>query len=134
MNLLQVAFAMSEAGLGLALLVYPPGVVRLLFGAEIGGAGIIMSRVAGISLLALGVGCWPSRNAHGSASCALRAMSSYSLLATLYLAYLGITGEWVGVLLWPAFLAHAGMTVLLARAWFGACAWFGNRVARDGQP
>ena len=44
-------------------------------------------------------------------------MLTYSALATLYLAYLGIRGEWVGTLLWPAVAAHAVLTILLARAW-----------------
>jgi hypothetical protein len=44
-------------------------------------------------------------------------MLCYSLLVTLYLAYLGIRGEWVGVLLWPAVAIHAILTILLVRAW-----------------
>jgi hypothetical protein len=44
-------------------------------------------------------------------------MLSYSLLAALYLAYLGIGGEWVGKLLWPAVVVHAVVTFLLAHVW-----------------
>ena len=51
--------AAAEAGTGLLLLAWPPIVVRLLFGAEISGAGFIMSRLAGIALIGLGVACWP---------------------------------------------------------------------------
>ena len=36
----------------------------------------------------------------------------------LYLVYLGIGGEWVGSLVWPAVAAHAVLTFLLARGWF----------------
>jgi hypothetical protein len=45
-------------------------------------------------------------------------MLTYSLLAALYLAYLGLGGKWVGSLLWPAATVHAILTFLLARAWF----------------
>ena len=45
-------------------------------------------------------------------------MLCYGLLAALYLAYLGIHREWVGILLWPAVAVHAILTVLLVRAWF----------------
>jgi len=45
-------------------------------------------------------------------------MLTYSVLATLYLLYLGIRGEWVGPLLWPAVVLHAVLTLLLARIWF----------------
>ncbi len=100
-SLLALA-AVGEAATGLILLVYPPIVVRLLFGADIAGAGMVMSRIAGISLMALGLACWPVGDTDGRADRALQAMLSYSLLATLYLGYLGIVGERVGILLWPA--------------------------------
>jgi hypothetical protein len=45
-------------------------------------------------------------------------MLTYNVLATLYLLYLGIRGEWVGILLWPAVVLHAVLILLLARAWF----------------
>lgn len=45
-------------------------------------------------------------------------MATYGLLVTLYLSYLGIRGEWVGRLLWPAVALRAVLTLLLARAWF----------------
>jgi hypothetical protein len=66
--------------------------------------------VTGIALVALGIACWPGRPA-------LCGMLTYSVLATLYLLYLAIRGQWVGPLLWPAVAAHAVLTILLARAW-----------------
>ena len=101
--------AAGEAALGLVLLVYPPIVVRLLFGADIAGAGIVMSRIAGIALTALGVGCWPGP--------ALVGMLTYSAVVTLYLAYVGFAGGLTGILLWPAVAIHTILTFLLARAW-----------------
>jgi hypothetical protein len=61
--------------------------------------------------------CWPDRESAGANTPALRALLTYNLLATLYLAYLGIGGQSVGNLLWPAVVLHAILTVLLARAW-----------------
>ena len=95
-NLLALA-AVSEAATGLVLLIYPPILVHLLFGAEIAGTGIFLSRIAGISLIALGVACWPRNPAQGK----LFGMLTYSTLAGLYLAYVGVTGV-AGTLLWPA--------------------------------
>ncbi len=120
MKILLAVAAVGEAATGLILLLYPSIVVRLLFGAEIAGAGVVMSRIAGIALLALGLACWPGGEAGSGVSRALRAMLSYSLLATLYLGYLGAAGQWVGVLLWPAIGVHAVLTILLARAWFAS--------------
>jgi hypothetical protein len=112
-KLLAIA-ALGEAGTGLVLLVYPPIAVRLLFAAEIAGAGVVMSRIAGISLIALGIACWPAR----LGTWALSGLLTYSLLATLYLIYLGLGRQWAGELLWPAVAVHAVLTILLARAWF----------------
>jgi multisubunit Na+/H+ antiporter MnhC subunit len=95
-NVLALSAA-AEAGTGVILLAYPPMVVRLLFGTEIGGAGILMSRLAGIALIGLGVACWPSNSAVQQ----LYGMLTYSTLAMLYLVRIGVRSESVGVLLWP---------------------------------
>jgi hypothetical protein len=103
--------ASIEAATGLALIIAPSLVGRLLFGAEFTGVANPAARVTGIALLALGVACWPS-------STAFCGMLTYSALVTLYLLYLAIGGEWVGPLLWPVVALHAILSVLLARAWF----------------
>ena len=103
--------AVVEVATGMALLIVPSLVGRLLFGAEFTGVANPAARVTGIALLALGVGCWPG-------STALCGMLTYGALATFYLAYLGVIGEWVGPLLWPAVVLHGILTVLLARAYF----------------
>ena len=103
--------AVVEVATGMALLIVPSLVGRLLFGAEFTGVANPAARVTGIALLALGVGCWPG-------STALCGMLTYGALATFYLAYLGVIGEWVGPLLWPAVVLHGILTVLLTRASF----------------
>jgi hypothetical protein len=110
MNNVLVLAAASEAATGLALLIVPSLVGRLLLGHELAGVAIPVARVLGIALIALGVACWPGRTA-------LRGMLTYSAAVTLYLAYSGIRGEWVGPLLWPAVALHAVLTILLGRAW-----------------
>jgi hypothetical protein len=109
MKKLLALVAAGEAAFGLVLLVHPPIVVRLLFGAEIAGAGMVMSRVTGIALIALGVACWPGTPLIG--------MLTYSAAVTLYLAYVGWAGGFTGIVLWPAVAMHAILTVLLVRAW-----------------
>jgi hypothetical protein len=113
MKKLLILAAVSEALGGLILVAYPPVVIRLLFASEIGGVGILMSRIAGISLIALGVACWPD----GDMLRAFFGMSTYSLLATLYLVDVGVQGG-AGALLWPAVAAHVVLSVLLVRAWW----------------
>src|SRR4029077_15516367 len=107
-KLLTVA-AIAEAATGLALLVVPSLVGRLLLGAELTGVAVPVARVLGIALIALGVACRPGPPLLG--------MLTYSALVTAYLLYLGIGGEWVGPLLWPAVVLHAVPTFFLARTW-----------------
>jgi len=109
--------ALVEAATGVALIVVPSLVARLLLGTELSGVAVALGRVAGMSLLSLGFACWPGKEATRAA---LGGMATYGLFVTLYLVYLGIRGEWAGPLLWPAVALHAVLTLLLAPAWFSA--------------
>ncbi len=114
--LLRLA-AIIEAATGLALMAVPSIVVRLLLGGEVSGAGIPLGRVAGVGLLSLAMACWPGRDAVGNSAPAIRAMLTYNSLVTLYLLCLGLAGQWVGPLLWPAVALHAVVALLLVWTW-----------------
>ena len=101
--------AVGEAATGLALLIVPSLVGQLLLGEEFAGVAIPVARVAGIALIALGIACWPGPPLVG--------MLIYSAAVTLYLAYVGFAGGFVGVLLWPAVALHGALSILLARCW-----------------
>ncbi len=112
MTTLLTLAAAAEAFTGVALIAAPPLVARLLWNAEVSASGLAFGRVCGAALVSLGWACWPSRdNARAAA-----AMLLYSLLSTVSLGYLGILGDLVGPLLWPAVSYHALMALLLARA------------------
>jgi hypothetical protein len=98
--------AAGEAGMGLALLVVPSLVGRLLLGEELTGIAIPVARVAGIALIALAVACWPGPPRAG--------MLVYSAAVALYLAYLGFAGGLAGILLWPAVISHVVLTALIS--------------------
>jgi len=103
-----VFVALGEAATGLALLVVPSLAGQLLLGAELVGVAIIMARMAGIALIGLGIACWPGSPLVG--------MLTYGADVALYLAYLGITGDATGVLLWPAVILHVILTAALTQA------------------
>ena len=105
--------AAAEAGTGLLLLLWPAIVVRVLFGAEIVGVGVIMSRLAGIALIGLGVACWPGHDTRWP----FYGMLTYTVLVMVYLLVVGKAGH-AGVLLWRAVVAHAILAVLLLLARF----------------
>ena len=117
MNRLLGLTALIEAATGLALLVVPAVVVRLLLGAEISGAAIPLGRVAGAALLALGVACWlagddtKSRAGKGL----VVAMLVYNAGVVIVLGAAGIQLPTVGIALWPAVILHAVMAVWCVR-------------------
>ena len=90
MKRVLVLAAVGEASTGMALLIVPSLVGQLLLGEELIGIAIPVARVAGIALIAA---------------------------VTLFLAYVGFAGGLSGILLWPAVVVHAILTLLLARAW-----------------
>ena len=104
--------AAEEAVTGLALILAPRIMAGLLFAAEPSLEKTAMSRVAGISLLALGWVGWPGIDASRS----ITTLLNCSLLVTVYLGYVGFVGKLVGPLLWPAFALHGELTGLLGRA------------------
>jgi hypothetical protein len=112
MKKVLVVAAIAEAVTGLALMVMPSLLGRLLLGEELAGVAIPVARVAGIALIALGIVCWPGPPLVG--------MLIYSAAVTLYLAYLGFAGGFAGAFLWPAVALHAVLSILLGCAWFGA--------------
>jgi hypothetical protein len=109
MNRALVFAAAAEMATGAALVAAPSLVAHVLLGAELEGVGVIVARVTGIALVALGIACWPGTPK--------LAMLVYSALITLYLAYVGLAGGADGVLLWPVVVLHAILSVLLARSW-----------------
>ena len=117
MKLLLILTALIEAATGLALLVVPVFVVRLLLGAEISGAAIPLGRLAGAALFTLGVACWLARG--DTQNCAARglliAMLVYNVGAVVILGAAGIQSPAVGIALWPAVILHAVMIVWCVR-------------------
>jgi hypothetical protein len=99
--------AFGEAATGLALLIVPSLIGRLLFGQGLTGVAIPLAGVTGIALIALGIACWPGPSLAG--------MLTYSAGVTLYLVYVGVAGGFTGIVLWPAVILHAILTVLLTR-------------------
>ncbi|WP_429820572.1 hypothetical protein [Ensifer sp. B1-9] len=114
MNKTLAVTAIGEIVTGLALVAIPALVGELLLGEALVGVAAAAARVAGIALIGLGVACWRSRPLEG--------MLFYSTVVALYLAYLGLGGGLMGVLLWPAVVLHTVLSVLLARAWLRGAA------------
>src|SRR4051794_20953083 len=112
-TLLSVDAAL-EGATGLALMVIPAKVVMLVFGADLPTIGAAPARLAGIAIVSLALGCWLARE-KGLAA-ALATLLVYNILSGAYLAIVGIQGDFVGALLWPAFATHGIFALLIATA------------------
>jgi hypothetical protein len=108
--------ALMEAGVGLSLLAAPALVISLLFGIPAPSPeALIVARVGGAGLLAIGIACGFARNDPGSATQRglLWAILVYNAAATGVLALAGSTSL-AGVMLWPVVALHAAMLVWCA--------------------
>jgi hypothetical protein len=110
MRWVTAAAAVEAAATGLILLLSPMLFGRLILGGELSEPGQALGRLTGIALLGFALTSWPDPSVRS----VTRAMLIYNLLATYYLFYLGVAGESVGVLLWPAVALHLLLTGLLA--------------------
>ena len=107
MKTLLTAGAIGEAALGIFVFVAPALALGLFFRIEPLAGTLIMARVAGIALVGFGVACYPRGPQQGRYG-----LLVYSVLIMLYLIDVGITGS-AGVLLWPAVVVHALLSVFL---------------------
>jgi hypothetical protein len=114
MKNLHTVTAIIEAGAGLALGCFPSAVVLLLLGSPLDTpAAVVLGRLAGAALLALGVACWLARgDAQSRAARGLiAAMVVYNLGAVALFTFAGIGLGLHGIALWPAVVLHAAMAV-----------------------
>ncbi len=106
--------AIIETATGLGLMATPSVVIRLLLGSPLDtSAAVMLGRVAGAALLALGVACWLARDDTQSRAARglVVAMLIYNIAATAVLAFAGIGLRLHGVALWPVVVLHAAMAV-----------------------
>jgi hypothetical protein len=116
---LFIVTAAIEAGTGLGLMASPPALVAPLLGASLDTiGGLLVARVAGAALLALGLACWLARNDGQSRAAAalIAAMLLYNAAVFAVLIYAGTALGLSGIGLWPAAVFHIVMAV-----WCGVC-------------
>ena len=116
-GMLFKAAALIEAGAGLSLVGLPALAIWLLLGVrQPSPEALVVSRVCGAGLLALGVAFWLARDDRGSRSQhgLLWAMLIYNVVACIVLAFAGWELQMAGVGLWPGVGLHAVITVWCA--------------------
>ena len=102
--------AAIELPTGAALLLAPSLVAELLVGEALGsGASILVGRVAGAALLAIGVSCCAERETDrtGDHAGLPLGLLIYNGMVAILLAQAAQVGRMHGPLLWPAVVAHS---------------------------
>jgi hypothetical protein len=129
MKSLLVVTALLEAVVGVALTVSPGQPVSLLLGAALDSAGgLVVARVAGGALLALGLACWRARDAgqHDGARGIVAAMLVYNLVVAAVLVHASLGFRLSGIGIWPAVVLHLALAV-----WCIACL---RPMSRSSEP
>ena len=114
MRKLLATTAVLEAGTGLGILARPSAVASLMLGSPLDtSAAVAVARIAGVSLLALGVACWLARQHKlgPSARGLVGAMVLYNAGVIVVLVHQAVGVAIAGIALWPAVVAHAAMGI-----------------------
>ena len=116
---LLIATAGMETATGLALLVTPSFVTRLLIGEEsLAPATLVVARVAGCALIAIGAICWLARrlDASGRRTDVIAGLLVYNVAVAVVLGHSALGYGMSGVALWPVVVLHAALA-----SWCVAC-------------
>ncbi len=114
---LFIATALIEAGAGLSLAFLPALAIRLFLGvSEPSPEALIVGRLGGAGLLAIGVAFWLARDDGGSRSqlALLWGILVYNIGACVVLATAALMMHVSGVALWPAVALHTALTIWCA--------------------
>jgi hypothetical protein len=121
-----------EVPAGVALVLTPSLAANLLLGEGlVAPAAIVVSRVAGAALIAIGAICWLGRESAGTSrrTDLIVGLLIYNLAVPMFLLHAALVLRLQGIALWPAVFLHTTLAV-----WCAAClAWddqsLGSRAA-----
>ena len=112
MRTLLSVTAVLEAAAGLGIVVLPSVAASLLLGSSFDTVGaLVVARVAGVALLALGVACWLARHDEGTRAVRglVGAMALYNVGVLALFVHAALVWEASAIALWPVVVGHAVM-------------------------
>jgi hypothetical protein len=114
-QLLTIAAAF-ESLTGLTLILAPKATAVFILRAELNVVGVILGRVCGVALVALGIACWGARSDSESAarSGTLKAITFYNAGVGLLLVLFAAIGKTGRIALWSAGVLHLALAAAFA--------------------
>ena len=116
---LLTSIAVAELATGFGLLLAPSAIAELLLGHPLGwGVPLVVGRVAGLALTAIGLICWLEKtsNRGGSPTGLLIGLLTYNGAVPALLIHSYLVYGMGGIGLWPAVVLHLVFVV-----WLSAC-------------
>jgi hypothetical protein len=103
---------------GLAALIIPAPMVSLLLGSSLDSIGVVLARLFGAGVFAIGLACLKARHDAGSpAGVAVSiGITAYNVLAAVVLIWAAAGLGLGGILLWGAGFGHATLGALFVLA------------------
>jgi hypothetical protein len=109
---LLVVTAIAELGAGLVLLIAPSPTVKLLLGAGLESPeSVLLGKIAGSALLAIGLSCWLGRNAPGGL---VAGLLLYNAALVILFLDAGMIDKMQGIGIWPAIGVHGALAIWCA--------------------
>lgn len=112
--MLLIVSALLESGAGIALLVVPGPLARVLFGRELDSTeSLLLARIAGAALLAIGLICWRARGGEirGARTGPVPGLLLYNAAIVALFVAGAVVWKMHGIGLWPAAALHAVLLV-----------------------
>jgi hypothetical protein len=115
---LLIVTAIIEIGAGIALVGLPSLAVEILLGEGLSNPqSLVLARIAGAAVTALGIACWFGRNGERRGQSGLvAAMLIYNIAVPIVLVHAWTAFALAGLAFWPAILLHTAFG-----AWCIAC-------------
>ena len=115
---LLIATAIIEFAAGIPLLITPSGAVQVLLGSGLPSpASLLVARVGGAALLAIGVSCWleRARPAAAPATGLVGGLLVYNAAVFMLMIYAALVDGLNGIGIWPACGLHLTLTAWCMR-------------------
>jgi len=109
---LLVVTAIAELGAGLVLLIAPSPTVKLLLGAGLESPeSVLLGKIAGAALLAIGLSCWLGRNEPGGL---VAGLLLYNAALVILFFDAAVIDKMQGIGIWPAVGVHGALAIWCA--------------------